>query len=76
MFLQVIWGRLYSNKSTKEKGTMYQLRNVINRTMVPPDPEKNMNAAEDFMLLLVHTRYTSCSSPPVEEPNIIRDQTF
>lgn len=55
LFLQVIWGRLYSNKSTKEKGTMYQLRNVINRTMVPPDPEKNMNAAEDFMLLLVHT---------------------
>ena len=23
--------------------------------MVPPDPEKNMNAAEDFMLLLVIT---------------------
>ena len=34
---------------------MYQLRNVIDRTVVPADPQKNMNAAEDFMLLLVHT---------------------
>ena len=33
---------------------MYQLRNLINRTAVPSDPEKNMNAAEDFMLLLLH----------------------
>ena len=34
---------------------MYQLRNLINRTPVPADPEKNMSSAEDFMLLLVHT---------------------
>ena len=34
---------------------MYQLRNVINRTSVPLDPQKNMNAAEDFMLLLLQT---------------------
>lgn len=33
---------------------MYQLRNAINRTLVPADPEKNMNAAEDYMLLLLH----------------------
>ena len=33
---------------------MYQLRNLICRNVVPSDPEKNMNAAEDFMLLLVH----------------------
>jgi len=47
-------GRLYSTKSTKDKGTMYQLRNAINRTLVPADPEKNMNAAEDYKLLLLH----------------------
>ncbi len=34
---------------------MYHLCNLINRTSVPSDPEKNMNAAEDFMLLLLHT---------------------
>lgn len=33
---------------------MYQLRNLINRTSVPTDPTKNMNAAEDFLLLLLH----------------------
>ncbi len=27
---------------------------VIARAAVPKDPEKNMNTAEDFMLLLVH----------------------
>ena len=35
---------------------MYHLRNLINRTNVPSDPEKNMNAAEDFMLLMLHAR--------------------
>ena len=34
---------------------MYQLRNLINRTNAPLDPQKNMNAAEDFLLLLLHT---------------------
>ncbi len=34
---------------------MYHLRNLIGQKLVPVDPEKNMNAAEDFMLLLVHT---------------------
>ena len=53
--IQVIWGRLYNTKSTREMGTMYQLRNLIGRNVVPSDPEKNMNDAEDFMLLLVNT---------------------
>ena len=34
---------------------MYHLRNLINRTTMPADPEKNMNASEDFLLLVVHT---------------------
>ena len=33
---------------------MYQIRNLINRTVVPSDPQKNMKACEDFMLLLLH----------------------
>ena len=33
---------------------MYQLRNLINRTMVPRNQQKNMKACEDFMLLLLH----------------------
>lgn len=34
---------------------MYQLRNLVKRTNVPSDPQNNMNAAEDFFLLLLHT---------------------
>ena len=33
---------------------MYQLCNLINRTSAPSDPSKNMNAADDFLLLLLH----------------------
>ena len=38
-----------------EKGTLYQLRNQINRTAVPSDPADNMRAAEDFFLLALHS---------------------
>ena len=33
---------------------MFQLQNLIHRTNVPVDPQKNVNAAEDFLLLLLH----------------------
>lgn len=32
---------------------MYQLKNLINRS-VPSDPSDNVKAAEDFLLLLIH----------------------
>ena len=54
MHSQVIWKRLYSVKSTQEKGTMYQLNNLIHRTAVPNDPQNHMKASEDFLLLLLH----------------------
>lgn len=40
---------------------MYQLRNLIARNVVPHDPEKNMNAAEDFMLLLLHSHVVAAA---------------
>ena len=36
---RVIWHRLYFTKSAAEKGTMYQLCSVLNRTAVPSDPK-------------------------------------
>lgn len=53
--IQVLWGRLFNKLSVSERGTMYQIRNLLNRTAVPADPENHMKAAEDFMLLLLHT---------------------
>ena len=40
---------------------MYQLRNILNRTAVPSDPEKNMKAAEDFLLLLLHAHVVAAA---------------
>ena len=40
---------------------MYHLRNLICRNLVPAEPEKKMNAAEDFMLLLVHTHVVAAA---------------
>lgn len=59
--LQVLWGRLYKLSSAAEKGTLYQLRNLIHRTNVPLDPEKNMNASEDFMLLVLHAHVVAAA---------------
>ena len=40
---------------------MYQLCNLINRSGVPADPEKNMKAAEDFLLLLLHAHVVAAA---------------
>ena len=52
--LQAMWKRLYTKKSSKDKGTLYQLRNLINRTAVKSDPSKCMKATEDFLMVVLH----------------------
>ena len=48
----MLWNRLYGD-SASDKGTLQQLQHLINHTNVPAKPKKNMNAAEDFMQVLV-----------------------
>ena len=43
---------------------MFQLKNLINRSAVPLDPQDNTKAAEDFLLLLLHAHV-------IEAQNII-----
>ena len=40
---------------------MFQLRNLINRFGVPTNPEKNMKAAEDLLLLLLHAHIVAAA---------------
>ena len=54
VYIQVVWSWLYNTRSANELGTMYQLRNRINRTSVTKYPEKNVKATEDFLALMVH----------------------
>ena len=49
----MIYKRLYKVSSGKEGGTLYQLRNLINRRNVVANPKKDFNACEDFFLLVV-----------------------
>ena len=58
--LQVLFDRLFSTKSVSESGTLYQICNLLHRTAVPIDPGKNMKAAEDFLLLVLHAHNSSC----------------
>ena len=39
--------------STVDKRTLAQLKILLNRTSVPQDPQKNMQAAEDFFRLIL-----------------------
>ena len=42
-----------SIKSGVDKGTLLQLRNLLNLSSVPGDPEENMTASEDFISMLL-----------------------
>ena len=37
-----------------EKGTLYQLKNLLHQSAVPLDPGNNMKAAEDFLQVVLH----------------------
>eukprot|EP00731_Ephydatia_muelleri_P020858 Em0013g585a len=50
-FMEVIWKRLYSSCSGMDTGTLFQLRNVINRWNVITDVSKDLTACEEFMQL-------------------------
>ncbi len=49
----MIWKRLYDTKSGMERGTFYQLRNLIHRRNVKKEVKSDVNAAEDFIEIVV-----------------------
>lgn len=53
-----------------DKGTLYQLKNTINRTAVPTDPSDNMKAAEDFLLVVLHAHITAASEAILKRQRI------
>ena len=48
--------------SSVDKGTLYQLKNAINRTSVPMSPADNMKAAEDFILVVLHAHILAAAA--------------
>ena len=59
---KAIWKQLYSIKSATEKGTLYQIRNMFNRTSVADDPSASMSTCEDFLLLILHCHAISAAN--------------
>ena len=45
----MFWRRLFKTTSGTQRGTLYQLRNLINRRNVTKKPKSDVNAAEDFI---------------------------
>lgn len=57
----MIWRRLYKGSSNIDGGTLYQLRNIINRRDVVKQPSKNMNACEGFLDVVVEAHIVSAA---------------
>lgn len=53
ILLKSVWARLYKTSSSSDCGTLYQLRNVINRRNVVSRPENDVNSCEEFFILIV-----------------------
>ena len=57
--IQVIWRYYLSPDSSGDHGTLYQLRNRINRRNVTKDPTKNFNACDDFLIDVIEAHVIS-----------------
>ena len=55
--MQIVWKRLYKQESSRERGTLTQLRNLINRRNVSEakgkDVKNHVNEIEDFLVLII-----------------------
>ena len=52
---QVIWKEMYLTNSGTDVGSMYRMRNVLGRSNISNTPRKNVNAAENFLTLVVES---------------------
>ena len=69
-FIQVIWKYYYDANSAIEHGTLYQLRNKINRTKVPKHPKSNFNACDDFLETVIVGHILSAALSTLKLPDI------
>jgi L1 cell adhesion molecule like protein len=54
-YYQVIWQELYSPKSARDKCSLYQLRNLIDRRDVTSDPKGTLHACQSFLKVVIET---------------------
>ena len=61
---------MYSGKSGRDKGTLFQLKQLINRTAVRADPSKDLKAVEDFFLLVWEAHVVASAKAVLARENI------
>lgn len=72
---QVIWKHLYKCSSSMDIGTLYHLRNVLNRRDVIKHPKDKMSACESFFLIVAEAHIISAAmkvfemSSPNDKPS-------
>ena len=63
---KVIWKRLYNTSSLLDKGSLYQLRNAIDRRNVSASVENDFNSSEDFFILVVKSHIVASAMQYLE----------
>ena len=66
----MVWKRLYSTCSGIDSGTLFQLRNVINRRNFVKDVKKDLNSCEEFMELITIAHILSAAMSVAEVEDI------
>ena len=61
---------MFNSKSSTQKGTLYQLRNILNRSGIPNDPGDNIKGAEDFLLVVLHGHIISAANNVLSDSDI------
>ena len=64
--LQTLVKRLYSFKSAGDKGTLFQLKELVHRTSFGKDPKHNLKATEDFLETVVFAHITAAAMEIIE----------
>jgi len=62
-----MWQRLYSKKGARDRGTLFQLKNLLNRTAVKQDPSKAMKANEDFLTVVLFAYIIAAAKKVIAE---------
>ncbi len=56
-----MWKQYYNTSSGRDGGTLYQLRNLINRHNVIKKPMDKLDACEDFIVLVTEAHILSAA---------------
>ena len=65
--------RLYSSKSSADKGTLFQLKQLINRTSFGKIPKNNMKATESFIEVVLFAHVIVASEEFISETSVVHE---